>query len=79
MTTKFGDFAAPIFNSGGDKYIDREKPSERDQGLNFKATVARRGKVSAQDKLPAAQSATELFEQDSLTCNRWTAEPLRLS
>ena len=45
MTTKYGDFLPPAFNTVGDKYVDHEKPSERDQGLNFKATVAKRGKV----------------------------------
>jgi hypothetical protein len=45
MTTKYGDFLPPQFNSIGDKYADRVKPGERDLGLNFKATAAKRGKV----------------------------------
>jgi hypothetical protein len=51
MTTKYGDFVAPVFNAIGDKYDGKAHPDERDTGLAFKASVGKRGTVRC---LPAA-------------------------
>lgn len=45
MTTKYGDFLAPVFHTIGDPYMDANAKGARDKGLAFIATVGRRGKV----------------------------------
>jgi hypothetical protein len=47
MTTKYGMFAERDFIGNGDVYGRRGGTSDREKGLNLKATVGKTGKVGA--------------------------------
>lgn len=45
MTTKFGDFAAPLFNAVGDQYDGKARVDKVDKGLALKVSTSKAGKV----------------------------------
>mmetsp|Transcript_30172 Transcript_30172/g.41764 ORF Transcript_30172/g.41764 Transcript_30172/m.41764 type:complete len:323 (-) Transcript_30172:120-1088(-) len=49
MANKYGLFSEPTYNSIGDPFVGKDPVSSRLQGLNFKATLCKRGDTCTRD------------------------------